>query len=144
MHVGASRSSLFGFLSPIVHAQGSQPFEILPPYEPIPLNGLSTAQFQIFVTSPSGQGVRYRVDTEPAVRIRHEGQESVGLAIIRIDAEEHLSKKFEILSPSRPRPVLIRAQALPGGPTMETSVEFVAPYPAHVGIEPAAVHSQRA
>jgi hypothetical protein len=137
VHVAATHSSLFNLLVPIVHAQEPGAFEILPPYEPIPLNGLSTAHFQIFSATSPDDTVRYRVDTEPAVKIRHDGQESVGVAIVELPSQENLSKQFEILPPARPRTVLIRARALPDGPATETLVEFVAPSPSQVGIAPA-------
>jgi hypothetical protein len=130
-------SALSRLLFPAVHAQEPGTFELLPRnHQPFPRNGKSTAQFSISVDIPAGsKRVSWRIDTDPAVPIKHGDRSNTGSAIISIEAGQYLSEPFDILPPSRPGSVRIRAQALPAGRADEVAVEFVAPHPVRVSFE---------
>ncbi|MGH9162264.1 MAG: hypothetical protein ACRD2X_20040 [Vicinamibacteraceae bacterium] len=142
IRIDQAQSFVSRLLFPVLHAQRTRPFEILPRgHEPFPLNDRSTAQFTIFVNDPvpSGRHLRYRVDTEPAVRIRYgkdQQSEGVGVATIEIAAGRWQSEPFHVSAPSDPGAVVIRAQSLPTGHVDQARVEFVPPVPARVGLEP--------
>jgi hypothetical protein len=142
VRIHRAQSFLSRFLFPVLHAQRPRSFEILPRgHEPFPLNDRSTAQFAIFVNDPvpSGRHLRYRVDTEPAVRIRYgqnQQSEGVGFATIEIASGRWQSEPFHVSAPSDPGAVVIRARGLPEGHVDQAQVEFVPPEPARVGLEP--------
>ncbi|MPY90690.1 MAG: hypothetical protein GEU99_22560 [Luteitalea sp.] len=141
VRVRAGEALVSRLLFPVVHAQASRSFEILPrEHEPFPLNDQSTAQFSICVDDPvpPGRRISYRIDTEPAVRIRYGKNlqlEGVGIATIEIAEGQFQSEPFHVSAPAGPGAVSIRARVLPNGETQQTQVSFVAPRPVHVGLE---------
>lgn len=142
IRIHQAQSFVSRLLFPVLHAQRSHPFEILPRgHEPFPLNERSTAQFAIFLNNPvpSGRRLSYRIDTEPAVRIRYgknQQSEGIGAATIEIAAGRWQSEPFHVSAPSDPGAVVIRARGLAEGHVDQAQVEFVPPEPARVGLEP--------
>jgi hypothetical protein len=134
----SASSALWEFFAPALHAQASRSFEILPRnLEPIPRNGLATAPFSISVDAPApAGGLTWRVSTEPAVSITSREGQRTGSTVMVVEAGRYLSQPFEILPPSRPGPVRVRAQRLPAGDVDEVTVEFVPPEPVRIGFDP--------